>query len=531
MIGRVSPLNDPRVDAAPMSRHIRTMKRYLSVICIYAATLIGYTAYSPVCFAQASAVYTSQGQNETPDIVEALRRRNFDQALQLTNAALGKTPANHRLWTLRGMALAGTNKPSSALMAYQHALKLAPTYLPALEGAAQVEYQLGSDDAKQLILRVLALRPADPTSHAMLAALAYKAKNCAEAVPHFQQASVLFEAQPELLTEFGSCLAMLDRYEEVIPLLQRVLTIDPSRQNSRYNLALAQWNANHIQDALITLQPPLETGVDDEDVLTLAADIYESNNDTPRAVELLRQAILANPKKADAYLQFSTLSYNHASLQVGINMLNAGLTQLPNEPRLYLARGVLYSEKGDSDHAMDDFETVDRLDPNLSLAGVAQGLARSEQHKSKEALASFRAAAKAHPNDAFTQYLLAEALSEQEIAPGTPEYAEEFAAATRAVTLDPKMLSALNLLSTLSLRDGHAQRAIDYCQEALSVDPNDQQALYHLLLALRKTQHTNEVPAVLKRLVAARNAAQSGTQKMRYKLDEVPAQQSSIPES
>ena len=274
-------------------------------------------------------------------------------------------------------------------------------------------------------------------------------------------------------------------------------------------------------------RPLIETNPDDEDVLTLAADVYESNNDTPHAVELLRKAILANPKKVDAYLEFSTLSYNHASLQVGINMLNAGLTQLPNEPRLYLARAVLYSEKGDLSQAMEDFETVNRLDPNLSFAGVAEGLARSEQHKSKEALASFRAAAKAHPNDAFTQYLLAEALSEQELAPGTPEYVEAVAAATRATTLDPHLLSALNLLSTLALRDGHTQLAIDYSQRALTVDPNDQQALYHLLLALRKTDRKDEVTAVLKRLVAARNAAQSGTPKKRYKLEEVPATQPS----
>jgi tetratricopeptide (TPR) repeat protein len=377
----------------------------------------------------------------------------------------------------------------------------------------EIEYQQGSDRAKPLILRVLTLRPADPTSHAMLAALDYKAKSCAEAIPHFQQAGAQLEAQPELLTEYASCLAALDRYEEVITVLQRVLTLDPSRQSARYNLALAQWNSNNTQDALTTLQPLLETSPGDEDVLTLAADIYESNNDTPRAVELLRQAILANPKKAAAYLQFSTLSYNRASLQVGINMLNTGLTQLPNEPRLYLARAVLYSEKGDFAPAMDDFEAVNRLDPNLSFAGVAEGLARSEQHKSKEALTAFRAAAKAHPSDAFTQYLLAEALSEQETAPGIPEYAEEIAVATRAVTLDPKMLSALNLLSMLSLRDGHTQLAIDYCQKALSVDPNDQQALYHLLLALRKTDRKDEVPAVLKRLVAARNAAQSGHRK------------------
>jgi tetratricopeptide (TPR) repeat protein len=505
------------------------MTQCFGVICLYAPTFIGYIAHAPICFAQSSPSHPSEAKDPTSVIVEALRQQNFDEALRLSSAALKRTPSDHRLWTLSGMAYAGTNKPSLALTAYNRALKLAPNYLPALEGAAQIEFRQGNDNAKQLILRVLALVPADATSHAMLGALAYKTKNCVEAVPHFQQAASLLETQAELLIEYASCLAVLDRYEEVIPLLQRVLSIDPSRQSARYNLALAQWNANHTQDALATLQPLLLQEPGDEDILTLAADIYESNNDTPHAVEVLRQAILANPKKPNAYLQFSTLSYNHASLPVGIDMLNAGVTQLPNEPRLYLARAVLYTEKGDVAKAMDDFETVNRLDPNLSLAGVAEGLARSEQHKSKAALASFRAAAKAHPDDAFTQYLLAEALSEQEIAFGTPEYAEEFAAATRAVTLEPKMLSALNLLSTLSLRDGHTQRAIDYCQEALSVDPNDQQALYHLLLAFRKTDNKTEVAAVLKRLIAVRNAEQSRTQKMRYKLDEVPAEPSSIP--
>jgi tetratricopeptide (TPR) repeat protein len=521
-------MNNSRANVAYLSQKIRIIMRCFGVICMYAPTVV-CMARAPISFAQSSQSHPSQAKNPTPVIVDALRHQNFDRALQLSSAALKRAPSDHRLWTLSGMAYAGTNQSSLALGSYNRALKFAPNYLPALEGAAQIEFRQGSDNAKQLILRVLALVPADPTSHAMLGALAYKRKNCVEASSYFQQAASLIETQPELLVEYASCLAALDRYEEVIPLLQRVLSIDPSRQSVRYNLALAQWNGTHTQDALATLQPLLLQEPGDEDILTLAADIYESNNDTPHAVEVLRQAILANPKKPNAYLQFSTLSYNHGSLPVGIDMLNAGVTQLPDEPRLYLSRAVLYTEKGDLAKAMDDFETVNRLNPNLSLAGVAEGLARSQQHRSKEALASFRAAAKAHPDDAFTQYLLAEALSEQEIAPETSEYAEEFSAATRAVTLDPKMLSALNLLSTLSLRDGHTQRAIDYCRQALSVDANDQQALYHLLLALRKTDNRTEVAAVLKRLVAVRNAEQSRTQKMRYKLDEVQAELPSIP--
>jgi tetratricopeptide (TPR) repeat protein len=495
--------------------------RALRVTCLHAAVLVGCAANLLVGSAQTSPVRQSPTQSAVSGVAEALRGQRFEEALTLSHAALKQTPQDYRLWTMRGMAHSGVGKLAPALAAYEHALKIAPNYLPALEGAAQVEYQQGSDRAKSYILRVLAQLPADPTSHAMLGVIAYKKKDCAEAVSQFQRAGATLAPQPELLTEYGSCLAILDRFEEAIPVLRQVLTIDPQRPGAPYNLALAQWDANHADDALATLQPLLDSGSDDQDLLTFAADICESKGDTPHAVELLRRAILAHPKAVDAYLQFSSLSYDHASFQVGVNMLNAGLTQLPGEARLYLARAVLYSEMGDFTKATDDFVTVNRLDPNLSIAGAAEGLARAEQHKSKEALASFRVAAKAHPEDAFTQYLLAEALSEEGSPQGSPEYLEAVEAATRAAKLDSKLMAALDLLSTLYLRDGDTQAAIEYCQKALAADPNDQQALFHLTLALRRAGRKDEVPAVLKRLVDSRNAAQSeGSQKKRYKLYE-----------
>ena len=480
-------------------------------ICFHAILL----AVLP-CFAPAQTA-----QSPVDSIVAALRSKDFDQALKLSDAALVKAPNDYRLWTLSGMAYSGINKPESALAAYEHALKLAPTYLPALEGAAQVEYQQGSNNAKSMILRVLALHPDDPTSHAMLGALEYKAKKCNEAVQYFVQAGQVLASQPDALTEYGSCLASLNRYDEAVEVFQQVVAFDPSRKSALYNLALAQWKANHAGDALATLQPLIDTHPDDEDILTLAAAICESKNDTPRAVEYLRKAIVTNPKKNDAYLEFASLSYDHASIQVGIDMLNVGLTQMPNDPQLYLARGVLYGQSGKSTQAIEDFETANRLDPKLSFIGVSEGLVASQEHKSGKALSAFRAAAKVHPNDAFTQYLLAEALSQGGKPQGSPDFLEEVAAANRAIKLDPKLAVAHDLLATLYLQDGHTQLAISHSKSALAADPKDQQALYHLILALRKTDRKEEISALLRRLMELRNAEQAeGAQKKRYQLYE-----------
>jgi cytochrome c-type biogenesis protein CcmH/NrfG len=71
-----------------------------------------------------------------------------------------------------GTGLFGKGDHKAALASYQSALKIAPDYLPALEGAAQLEYDADNASAIPLLQRVLRLRPDDLTSHAMLAVLA-----------------------------------------------------------------------------------------------------------------------------------------------------------------------------------------------------------------------------------------------------------------------------------------------------------------------------------------------------------------------
>jgi tetratricopeptide (TPR) repeat protein len=466
---------------------------------------------------------TNLGSSPIDGITQSLRNQNFDDALRDCDAALKKTPKDKRIWALRGIAYAGRGEPSAALNSYRHALGLDPTYLPALEGAAQIEYQQRSPRAKPLILRVLAQLPNDPTSHTMLAFLEYAAKDCAGAVPHFEKGGEVLANQPIALAAYGACLAQAGQYSQAVPLFQQALSAEPSVASIRFNLALAQWKANHPQDALLTLQPAIEAGTGQGDALLLAADIYESMNDTQPAVELLRKAILLDPKNVDAYLDFANLSYDHASMQVGIDILNAGLGQLPTEARLYLVRGILYTQLGKFDEAAEDFGTANRLDPKLSVLGAVQGLAATQQHKSLEALTAFRAAARAQPKDALTQYLLAEALSQQSPNRGSSDYVEEVAAAQRACDLDPSMVAAHDLLATIYLRDGHTSLAIEQSNAALAVDPKDQQAIFHLVLGLRKTGQKDRISSLLKQLAALRNAAQSeATQNKRYQLQEIP---------
>jgi len=474
---------------------------------------------SPLGFAQSQSRSAGPSTETIAQIVAALRSKDFQSALRLTQSALASSPNDCRLWTLRGMAIAGTGNLSEALSAYQHALKLVPGYLPALEGAAQTEFQLGMDGAKPLLLQVLARRPEDPASHTLLGIFEYRKKNCADAIDHFQHAAPVIDQQPEALTDYGICLAQMGHNDDAAEAFSKALALTPGRDEVRYDLALAQWKTNHADDALATLQPMISSEHVNSDAATLSADIYETKGDTSQAVQLLRKAILANPRNVETYLQFAALSFDHASPKVGIDIINFGLTQLPNEPRLYLVRGVLLTQFGEFTRAADDFETASRIDPSLQFLGVAKGLVKSQQHKSAEALATFRAAVKAHPHEAYAHYLLAEALMQEGKPEGSPEYKEEVAAATRAVELDPHLLAAQDLLATVYMQNGHTEQAIQHSRAALAIDPNDQQALYHLIVALRKTADKDQIPALLKRLVKLRAADNSSTKSPRgYRL-------------
>jgi tetratricopeptide (TPR) repeat protein len=475
----------------------------------------------PNMYAQTATVSPSPA-----DVIQALQSQQFDEALRLSQLDLKKYPGDKRLWTLRGMALSGRGSASEALTSFKHALSLDPHYLPALEGAAQAAFRKGSPEAKSFLSTILSEHPEDPTSNAMLGFVEYRDKDCKDAVASFERGQVALSSDANALGAYGYCLATLERYDEAMDVFSKALHLDPESQHVRLDLALVQWRTNHPQDALATLRPLMDTTPALPTAQLLAASIYETSNDTPHAVELLRKVILQDPKNVEAYLDFASLAFDHDSMQVGVDYLSAGLTQLPREPNLYLARGVLQAQLGHFPEAAEDFAKANELDPHLSFPKVAQGLVASQEHNSAEALSNFRAAAKAHPDDALAQYLLAEALSEKSDAADSINYKEGVAAAERATRLDPHMVAAHDLLATSYLRNNQPQRAVQECRAALAVDPTDQQAVYHLILALRKTGSKDEIPDLLKKLNQLRSAPPQGSQSKRFRLQEVPAESS-----
>src|SRR5450755_4783415 len=342
--------------------------------------------------------------DQLSSIALALSSKEFERALELLRPALQASPENTQLWAMQGTAYAGEGRTKEALASFRHSLKISPDYLPALQGAAQLEYDGGTAAAIPLIQHVLRLRPADATSHAMLAVLEFQQGNCAAAVPQFEKAGQLFDSQPSALHAYAVCLVKLNQYDRAAQVFQRTVALNPDDPQERRLLAAIQLMAKQPTDALTTLGPLLQAAQPDAGTLELASTAYEAIKDTARAVSTLQQAILLDPRNVNLYQDFASISYTHGSYQVGVDVISDGLGLQPNAAPLYFARGVLYVQLGQYDKGEADFEKAYELDPSQSLSAAALGLAAAQQNDFERALEKVQGSLARKPNDPLMLY-------------------------------------------------------------------------------------------------------------------------------
>jgi tetratricopeptide (TPR) repeat protein len=483
--------------------------RFSILLLLCACPILGQTRESPL-----------------EPIRSALRAKDFDNAIKLSRAALQGSPNNPQLWTLEGIALAGKGDSKEALAAFTQALKFSPDNVAALEGAAQIEYQAGSRGAVPLLDRLLKVNPDNQVAHAMLAVLEYRQGNCAVAAPHFEKAGELIDSQRDALHAYATCLVKEKKLDQAERVFERAVALYPDDPQERRLLASLQLMLHRPKEALETLQPIVETRDPNAETLSLASSAYEDAGDTPNAVSTLRQAILLEPRNVSLYLDFANISFAHESFQVGIDVINEGLTLQPQAPQLYLARGVLYVQLAQYDQAEADFEKAQQLDPNESLSTAAEGLAAVQANDLDHALASVRSKLARKPNDPLLLYLQADVLAQKGAEPGSPEFQLAMRSARKAVLLQPSLAVARGVLAKLYMDAGQYQLAADQCRKALEIDPKDQTALYRLIQALRKTGNRAEIPELLKRLASLRELeTKEERERYRYKLVEEGSQE------
>lgn len=458
----------------------------------------------PVAFA---AWPQGRARDDTIDSIETqIRARDYDQALRLAESALHAAPRDSRLWTLQGIALSLTQKPRAASRAFETALSISPNDPAALRGEVQILYQSQDQRAIPLLEKILRQDGSDSTAHEMLATLEARHDNCKPAVDQFALSGDATRTHPASLELWGDCLIRLHRPADAVPVFQQLSTLVALPAVwPRYDWAVALVEAQQNDAAVTVLQPIIASDHPDPDTLRLASDAYEALGQTPKAVALLRQAIVLNPTNPAYYVAFTALCMNHESFQVGIDMLDVGIRRIPRDPSLYLSRGLLYAQMAQYDRAEADFRMAELLQPQQSLSAYAMDLTDLQKNKPEAAIAKVRAQLKGHPESPLLHFLLAKLLWSQGNKTGSAAMAEAEKQASTAVALKPDLTEARDLLADIDISSGRYDQAARQCHLTLEQDPSDQTAIYHLIIALRHTEQgraSHEISELVTRLSA-----------------------------
>jgi tetratricopeptide (TPR) repeat protein len=437
------------------------------------------------------------------EVAAAINARQYAAALHLLEPMLQISPKDASLWTLRGVAFDGQGDTRESLASFHHALTLDGGFLPALEGAAQTAYLHDDPKALQYVENLLAHAPENEVANAMAGALTYQSHECGSSVAYYERSKEQVYRDHRAVDEFADCLLKQQQARRAVEVLSHAVELYPESLQFKYNLAVAELK-NHQPEQVVDVLSPLSS-VKDADLLNLLALAYEQAKRPDEAFRVLETAIEVSPQEQTNYLDLAILCLEHNQEQRSVQAATAGIARIPKASSLYLIRGVAYAQLAKYDEAESDFMTAAELEPDQPHSTIAMSLLYSDRNEVDKEKALLTRQLTVTPNDAVTNYMLADLLIRSGALPHQPDFDKALMHLRKSLAARPDSAEAQILMAKLLSQEGNYQDALSHIEVALKSEPNNQSALNRRFVLLRKLHRDAEADEVLSRLKTVLN--------------------------
>src|SRR5882757_7700096 len=136
---------------------------------------------------------------------------------------------------------------------------------------------------------------------------------------------------------------------------------------------------------------------------------------------------------------------------------------------------------------------------------IAMSLLYSDRNQLDKEKALLQKQLKLTPNDAVTNYLLADLLIRGGAKSGETDFNEAKADLARSLVAQPNSAEAQILMGKLCQQENNLSEALDHIERALKVEPDNRSALNREFILLRKLNRNSEAAEVLDHLRAVLN--------------------------
>lgn len=263
-----------------------------------------------------------------------------------------------------------------------------------------------------------------------------------------------------------------------------------------FNLALCYLATGDYTHSISVLNE-LRHNYDTSDVQNLLAQAYIGSGQDSEAWAAVEHAAAASPKNEKLYVFVADACGDHQDFALGLKVVDLGLRNLPQSPRLRYQRGIFLTQTDRFDQAKADFEMAAQLAPDAEIAY----LSKAEEHMLggdiPDALAVARQGIAKGFQDPVLLTVLGEALLRTGIAPGQPEFAEAQSALERSVAARPNDPASQIALGEIYLQAGRFEDAITHLEKARQMKPNQPAVYANLAKAYQRDGDTQQAQRAL----------------------------------
>jgi tetratricopeptide (TPR) repeat protein len=298
---------------------------------------------------------------------EALKAGNYGGGINYAQHLTQIAPNDPRNWFLLGYSARLGGKGQLSLDAYQHGLQLAPRSLEGLSGMAQTYMRMGkTDQAKRLLLEVIAANPKRATDLAMAGELFLQSGDLARA-SNLLERSEAVQANSHTETVLAIAYMREKQPEKAKQLLDKAITRDPANIDILRAVATFYREAHDYKSAIGVLKRASRQNANLVSELGYTYELAGMKKDSANAYE---KAAGMAPKDINVQLSAGQAQLRIGDLEKTRTFLARAQALDSNHYRLHAIRGDLARvERRDNDAVREYLAAIAAM-PEAPAEGI-----------------------------------------------------------------------------------------------------------------------------------------------------------------
>ncbi|MFQ5776648.1 MAG: tetratricopeptide repeat protein [Terriglobia bacterium] len=188
------------------------------------------------------------------------------------------------------------------------------------------------------------------------------------AIAGLEQASQVFPESKGLYLKLSVFYMANGQSEAAVPVLQKVIALDPNYADAYYNLSQAYERTNRLEEALQALRRYVELAPNDAEAFDRLGLLYFNRGDSDEALRSFEHALRLQPDHPDAVRHLGMIYYGKRYYHLAAETLEKAVRLRPDSTQSQMVLALSYFHLGKFEQARSAAEKVLQIAPTEKTA-------------------------------------------------------------------------------------------------------------------------------------------------------------------